>query len=221
MLRTDKPYHVAWLWGLGSRKLYRRIRAVVALDWHCQYKSTRAPEYCSTGLALPVHLNPLSKTNIPCRTVLIFQHINILIDLIWSELVALRNVKKVGSYFFGWKELEGCQWQLAIRNGTRLMLPCRDISITSSSPALEQLMFYSVAWILSDCIEYVSSHEFKIILVGKPLNISLLKSLLTTEKYNLYRKPLWNLNELLANLRQGELIVEGRANLSCLVKREP
>ena len=55
MLRTDKPYHVAWLWGLGSRKGYRRIRAVVALDWHCrQYKGTRAPEYCSTRWALAV-----------------------------------------------------------------------------------------------------------------------------------------------------------------------
>ena len=191
MLRTDKPYHVAWLWGLGSRKGYRRIRPVVALDWHWQYKSTRAPEYCSTGLALPVqeyqsarklqywigmavHLNPLSKTYIPCKTVSVYQHINILIDLIWSDLIAVRNVKKVGSWICEWKELEECQWQLAIWNGIRLMLPCKDISITSSSMALEQLMFYSVAWILSDCIEYVSSDEFKIIPIGKPLNISLL-----------------------------------------------
>ena len=55
MLRTDKPYHIAWLWGLESRKGYRRIRAVVTLNWHCrQYKGTRAPEYCSTRWALAV-----------------------------------------------------------------------------------------------------------------------------------------------------------------------
>ena len=123
------------------------------------------------------------------------------VEVIWTE-------SKRTATFFG-------------RPSLRLMLPCRDISITSSLPSLEQLMFYSVAWILSDCIEYVSSDELKIIPIGKPLNISLLKSILTKERWNLYRKPLWNLNELLANLRQGELIVEGRANLSCLVKREP
>ena len=157
-----------------------------------EYQSARVLQY---WIGMAVHLNPLSKKYIPCKTVSVYQHINILIDLICSDLFAVRNVKKVGSWICGWKELEGCQWQVAIWNGIRLMLPCRDISITSSSPALEQLMFYSVAWILSDCIEYVSSDELKIIPIGKPLNISLLKSILTKERWNLYKrtimKPEW------------------------------